>query len=291
VLAIWTTPQDITIPEIPMNSSPKLALNDGRSIPQLGFGVWQVPDGDASNIVGQALRAGYRLIDSAAGYGNEKGVGEAIRDSGLPREDLFVTTKLKTSDHGFDRTLRAFEESLSLLKLDDVDLYLIHWPKPSLGLYVETWRAFIRLRDEGRVKSIGVSNFTIEHLERLIGETGVAPVLNQIELHPRFQQRALREFGAGHGILTESWSPLGRGRLDDNPVLADLASKYRKSWAQIVIRWHLDNGLVVIPKSVTPQRILANFDVFDFRLSPDDMARISELDDPKGRVGSDPDLT
>lgn len=274
-----------------MNSSPKLALNDGRSIPQLGFGVWQVPDGDASNIVGQALRAGYRLIDSAAGYGNEKGVGEAIRDSGLPREDLFVTTKLKTSDHGFDRTLRAFEESLSLLKLDDVDLYLIHWPKPSLGLYVETWRAFIRLRDEGRVKSIGVSNFTIEHLERLIGETGVAPVLNQIELHPRFQQRALREFGAGHGILTESWSPLGRGRLDDNPVLADLASKYRKSWAQIVIRWHLDNGLVVIPKSVTPQRILANFDVFDFRLSPDDMARISELDDPKGRVGSDPDLT
>jgi 2,5-diketo-D-gluconate reductase A len=291
VLAIWTTPQDITIPEIPMNSSPKLALNDGRSIPQLGFGVWQVPDGDASNIVGQALRAGYRLIDTAAGYGNEKGVGEAIRDSGLPREDLFVTTKLKTSDHGFDRTLRAFEESLSLLKLDDVDLYLIHWPKPSLGLYVETWRAFIRLRDEGRVKSIGVSNFTIEHLERLIGETGVAPVLNQIELHPRFQQRALREFGAGHGILTESWSPLGRGRLDDNPVLADLASKYRKSWAQIVIRWHLDNGLVVIPKSVTPQRILANFDVFDFRLSPDDMARISELDDPKGRVGSDPDLT
>jgi 2,5-diketo-D-gluconate reductase A len=291
VLAIWTTPQDITIPEIPMNSSPKLALNDGRSIPQLGFGVWQVPDGDASNIVGQALRAGYRLIDTAAGYGNEKGVGEAIRDSGLPREDLFVTTKLKTSDHGFDRTLRAFEESLSLLKLDDVDLYLIHWPKPSLGLYVETWRAFIRLRDEGRVKSIGVSNFTIEHLKRLIGETGVAPVLNQIELHPRFQQRALREFGAGHGILTESWSPLGRGRLDDNPVLADLASKYRKSWAQIVIRWHLDNGLVVIPKSVTPQRILANFDVFDFRLSPDDMARISELDDPKGRVGSDPDLT
>jgi 2,5-diketo-D-gluconate reductase A len=291
VLAIWTTPQDITIPEIPMNSSPKLALNDGRSIPQLGFGVWQVPDGDASNIVGQALRAGYRLIDTAAGYGNEKGVGEAIRDSGLPREDLFVTTKLKTSDHGFDRTLRAFEESLSLLKLDDVDLYLIHWPKPSLGLYVETWRAFIRLRDEGRVKSIGVSNFTIEHLERLIGETGVAPVLNQIELHPRFQQRALREFGAGHGILTESWSPLGRGRLDDNPVLADLASKYRKSWAQIVIRWHLDNGLVVIPKSVTPQRILANFDVFDFRLSPDDMARIRELDDPKGRVGSDPDLT
>jgi 2,5-diketo-D-gluconate reductase A len=291
VLAIWTTPQDITIPEIPMNSSPKLALNDGRSIPQLGFGVWQVPDGDASNIVGQALRAGYRLIDTAAGYGNEKGVGEAIRDSGLPREDLFVTTKLKTSDHGFDRTLRAFEESLSLLKLDDVDLYLIHWPKPSLGLYVETWRAFIRLRDEGRVKSIGVSNFTIEHLKRLIGETGVAPVLNQIELHPRFQQRALREFGAGHGILTESWSPLGRGRLDDNPVLADLASKYRKSWAQIVIRWHLDNGLVVIPKSVTPQRILANFDVFDFRLSPDDMARIRELDDPKGRVGSDPDLT
>jgi 2,5-diketo-D-gluconate reductase A len=291
VLAIWTTPQDITIPEIPMNSSPKLALNDGRSIPQLGFGVWQVPDGDASNIVGQALRAGYRLIDTAAGYGNEKGVGEAIRDSGLPREDLFVTTKLKTSDHGFDRTLRAFEESLSLLKLDDVDLYLIHWPKPSLGLYVETWRAFIRLRDEGRVKSIGVSNFTIEHLKRLIGETGVAPVLNQIELHPRFQQRALREFGAGHGILTESWSPLGRGRLDDNPVLADVASKYRKSWAQIVIRWHLDNGLVVIPKSVTPQRILANFDVFDFRLSPDDMARISELDDPKGRVGSDPDLT
>ena len=274
-----------------MNSSPKLALNDGRSIPQLGFGVWQVPDGDASNIVGQALRAGYRLIDTAAGYGNEKGVGEAIRGSGLPREDLFVTTKLKTSDHGFDRTLRAFEESLSLLKLDDVDLYLIHWPKPSLGLYVETWRAFIRLRDEGRVKSIGVSNFTIEHLKRLIGETGVAPVLNQIELHPRFQQRALREFGAGHGILTESWSPLGRGRLDDNPVLADLASKYRKSWAQIVIRWHLDNGLVVIPKSVTPQRILANFDVFDFRLSPDDMARISELDDPKGRVGSDPDLT
>jgi len=258
-------------------------------MPQLGFGLWQVPDAETADVVGQAIRAGYRMVDSAAAYGNEAGVGEALRASGLARDDIFVTTKLANPNHGFDEALRAFDESLDRLGLDHVDLYLIHWPRPWMDRYVQTWRAFGRIKQEGRARSIGVSNFTVDHLQRLIDETGIVPVLNQIELHPRFQQRDMREFHRKHGIVTQSWSPLGRGHLDGNETIADLAAKYGKSWAQIVIRWHIDSGLAVIPKSVTPERIRENIDVFDFEFSPDDLARIDALDRSDGRVGAHPD--
>ncbi|MCP8938333.1 aldo/keto reductase [Alsobacter sp. SYSU M60028] len=267
---------------------PRLVFNDGHSIPQLGFGVWQVPPQDTARAVREALAVGYRSIDTAAGYENEAGVGEAVRDSGLRRDEIFVTTKLKSTEHGYDNALRAFDASMNELKLEQVDLYLIHWPKPHLGLYVETWKAFVRLREEGRAISIGVSNFTPEHLDRIVGETGVAPALNQIELHPRFQQHALREANARHGVLTESWSPLGRGRLHENATLAEIGRRHGKSWAQVVLRWHIDNGFIVIPRSVNPARVRENFEVFDFRLDADDMARIAALDDPNGRVGGDP---
>jgi 2,5-diketo-D-gluconate reductase A len=248
-----------------------------------------VPNAEAADAVGQAIRTGYRMIDSAAAYGNEAGVGEAVRASGLTRDELFVTTKLANPNHGYDEALRAFDESLDRLGFDYVDLYLIHWPRPWEGRYVQTWRAFQRIKEEGRARSIGVSNFTVEHLQRLVDETGIIPVLNQIELHPRFQQRDMRAFHRKHGIVTQSWSPLGRERLNENETIADLAAKYTKSWAQIVIRWHIDNGLAVIPKSVTPERIRENIDVFDFQLSPDDLARMDELDSSEGRVGGHPD--
>ena len=260
-----------------------ITLNDGRSMPRLGLGVWQTPAGDAARIMAEAVAAGYRAVDTASAYGNEEGVGQ-----GLAGTDVFLTTKLWNADHGFDATLRAFEISLERLKRKTVDLYLIHWPAPRKDLYVETWKALVRLREEGRALSIGVSNFNADHLERIIGETGVTPAVNQIELHPRFQQRALREVHARLGVLTESWSPLGRGKLLDDPALAALAAKHGKTPAQVVIRWHLDEGLILIPKTVSAERLRENIAVWDFTLDGDDLARIAALDSAEGRTGPDP---
>lgn len=265
-----------------------LTFNDGRTIPQVGLGVWQTPNDDAAMVVKTALDTGYRHIDTAAAYRNEKGVGEGIRASGLSRDEVFVTTKLWNDNQGYDATLVAAEKSLGRLGLDHLDLYLIHWPAPKKGLFVETWKAFVRLKEEGRVKSIGVSNFAAEHLDRIIGETGVAPAINQIELHPRFQQRALREANAERGVLTQSWSPLGQGQLLADPVIAAIAAKHGRTPAQVIIRWHVDSGLVVIPKSVTPARIVQNFGVFDFQLDAEDKAAIAGLDTDGGRIGPDP---
>ncbi len=268
---------------------PAVPLNDGHTIPQIGFGVWQIPNEGAQAAVSEAFRVGYRSVDSAMIYGNEEGLGEAIAASGIPREELFITTKLWNDDQGYDSALRAFDASLERLRLDHVDLYLIHWPSPHRGLYVESWKALIQIKRNGRARSVGVSNFTAAHLERIIGETGEAPALNQVELHPRFQQRALREFHARHNIATESWSPLGQGRLLDDPAIAAIAAKHGKTPAQVILRWHLDSDLIAIPKSATPSRIRENFDVFGFTLNPDDQESIAALDDPAGRIGSDPD--
>lgn len=272
-----------------MNDQPQVILNDRRAMPQLGFGVWRVEGDTAATIVGEALGAGYRLVDTAMIYGNEAGVGAALAAGPVPRDDVFVTTKLWNADQGHDAALRAFDASLGRLGLDAVDLYLIHWPCPGRGLFVETWKALVRLRDEGRARSIGVSNFTPETLDRIVDATGVVPAVNQIELHPRFQQRGMRALHAALGIATQSWSPLGRGHLDASPVLAGIAARHRKSWAQVVIRWHLQSGLAVIPKSATPARIVANRDVFDFALDAEEMAAIDGLDNPEGRGGPDPD--
>lgn len=273
-----------------MPTIPSIPLNDGRPMPQLGFGVWQVTNHEATSIVGEALEAGYRSIDTAAIYGNEEGVGEAIRTSSIPREELFITTKLWNNNHGYDAALAAFDQSLERLKLDFVDLYLIHWPVAGSEAYLETWRALIKLKEDGRAKSIGVSNFMIPHLRRIITETGVVPSVNQIELHPRFQQRELRVFHAGHGIATESWSPLGQGTLIADETIAEIGRKYGKTTAQVILRWHLDNGLIAIPKSATASRIRENVDVFDFTLDADDMSALEALDDKAGRVGPDPEF-
>jgi 2,5-diketo-D-gluconate reductase A len=272
-----------------MTNVPVIALNDGRAIPQLGFGVWQIPNEEAQAAVSEAFRVGYRSIDSAKIYENEKGLGDAIAASDIPREELFITTKLWNDDQGFDNALRAFDASLQRLRLEYVDLYLIHWPSPHRGLYAESWKALVRIKQEGRARSIGVSNFTTAHLQRILDETGETPVLNQIELHPRFQQKDLRAFHARHNIATESWSPLGQGKLLDDPTITTIAEKHRKTPAQVILRWHLDNGLITIPKSATPSRIRENFLVFDITLDHDDLEKIAALDDPAGRIGSDPD--
>jgi diketogulonate reductase-like aldo/keto reductase len=267
---------------------PPIILNNGVEMPQLGYGVWQVPDDEAESAVGVALEAGYRSIDTAAIYGNEEGTGKAIAASGIPREELFVTTKLWNSEQGYDSTLRAFDESLAKLGLEYVDLYLIHWPLPSKGLYVDTYKAFEKLHADGRIKAIGVSNFLPEHLERLIGETSVVPAVNQIELHPHLQQQASRDYHAQHGIATEAWSPLGQGKgLLEVPAIVAIARKHDRTPAQIVLRWHLQLGNVVIPKSVTPSRIKENIDVFDFSLDDEDLAAISALNEDR-RIGPDP---
>ncbi|MEO9339728.1 aldo/keto reductase [Mesorhizobium sp. SB112] len=271
-----------------MTTQPSVKFNDGKSIPQVGLGVWQTPNDTAVTAVRAALDAGYRHIDTAAIYENEEGVGKGLRDSDVAREDIFVTTKLWNSEQGFDTTLKAFDASLKRLGLDYIDLYLIHWPAPKKELYLDTWRAFIKLHEEGRVRSIGVSNFQVEHLDRLIAETGVTPVLNQIELHPRFQQTALREAHKERGIATQSWSPLGQGKLLSDPAIEAIATKHGRTPAQTIIRWHLDNGLIAIPKSVTPSRIEENFDVFGFKLDADDLASIAKLDDRDGRLGPNP---
>jgi 2,5-diketo-D-gluconate reductase A len=265
-------------------SHPSITLNDGVAMPQFGLGVWQTPAGETAGAVRTAVEAGYRMVDTAAIYRNEEGVGEALAD----HPEIFVTTKLWNSDQGYDPALKAFEVSARKLRREVVDLYLIHWPAPRQDRYVESWKALVRLREEGRVRSIGVSNFYPEQLARIVAETGVTPAVNQVELHPTFQQRRLRETHERLGIATESWSPLGQGRLLEDPTLAAIGEKHGKTAAQVIIRWHLDNDLIVIPKSVHAERIRQNAEVFDFRLDGEDLARITALDDPDGRIGPDP---
>lgn len=271
-----------------MNEEVYVSLNDKMKMPMLGFGVWKIGNEEAPQIIDCALDCGYRSIDTASIYGNEEGVGKGVAQSKVKREEIFLTTKVWNQDQGYDASLRAMDQSLTKLKTSYVDLYLIHWPAPKNDKYISTWKALARLRSEGLTKSIGVSNFTISHLERLMNETGIIPSVNQVELHPAFQQKELRKFHAQHNIVTEAWSPLARGLFNDHPIFIKLAEKYKKTPTQIVLRWHMDNHTVAIPKSSTPQRILENFSIFDFRLSLEDMNLISGLDDPKGRTGPDP---
>ncbi len=266
-----------------MADQPSVTLNDGALMPQFGLGVWQTPDGEAPAAVEAAIAAGYKLVDTAAIYGNETGVGQGLKGA----QGVYLTTKLWNDRQGFDSTLKAFAESEKRLGRR-IDLFLIHWPRPDLDRYVDAWRALIRLKEEGRVGSIGVSNFMPEHLDRIIGETGVVPAVNQIELHPRFQQKRLVEAHQKHGIVTESWSPLGRGSLLDDPAIGRIAKKHGKTPAQAIIRWHLDQGYVVIPKSANPGRIRQNIEVFDFRLDEEDQKTLAALDRADGRTGPDP---
>jgi diketogulonate reductase-like aldo/keto reductase len=267
---------------------PKIPLRGDVEIPQLGFGVFQVPPEDTAEVTTRALQAGYRHIDTAAAYGNEAAVGQAVRASGLDRSEVFITTKCFNDDQGHQQAHKAFKASLDRLELDYLDLYLIHWPVPSRDKYVETWQAFIELQAEGVVRAIGVSNFQPAHLRRIIDETGVTPAVNQVELHPRLQQAGLRREHEELGIVTEAWSPLAQGAVLDDPVITEIAETHSKTAGQVVIRWHLQLGNVVIPKSVTPERIEQNFDVFDFHLSEREMAAIEELDAGE-RTGPDPD--
>jgi 2,5-diketo-D-gluconate reductase A len=272
-------------------AAPPIMLNDGNRIPSLGFGVFQVPPESTTQAVSTALQVGYRHIDTAAAYNNERETGQAIAESGLAREDVFLVTKLWNADQGYDETLAAFDKSAERLGLDQLggylDLYLIHWPVPAIGNFVDTFRAFAALRDLGRIRSIGVSNFAPEHLITLIDATGIVPTVNQIELHPLLPQTEAREVHAKLGIATEAWSPLGQGSLLDNPVVTAVAEAHRSTPAQVLIRWHLQLGNIVIPKSVNPERIASNFDVFDFELCEDDMASLSSLEDGT-RLGPDP---
>jgi 2,5-diketo-D-gluconate reductase A len=266
---------------------PTVSLHDGVEIPQLGFGVFQIPSEETQAAVEAALRVGYRHIDTAAAYRNEEGVGRAVAASGVAREDVFVTTKLWNSRQGYDSTLSAFESSRSRLGCDYVDLYLIHWPVPTEDRFVDTWKAFERIHEEGGARTIGVSNFRVEDLERLEGETGTRPTVNQIELHPRFQQAKLRAWHAERGIATEAWSPLAQGALLSHPTFAEIAERHGKTAAQAILRWHVQLGNVVIPKSATPERIGQNIDIFDFELSEEEMAAIERLDSGE-RIGPDP---
>jgi 2,5-diketo-D-gluconate reductase A len=267
---------------------PTIDLGGDVEVPQLGFGVFQIPPEETAKAVTQALESGYRHIDTAAAYRNERAVGEALAASGLPRDDVFVTTKVWNSQQGYDSTLAAFDASAGRLGLEYVDLYLIHWPAPGNDRYVETWRAFQALQEDGRIRAIGVSNFQPAHLRRLIDETGVSPSINQVELHPRLQQEDLRAFHREHSIVTEAWSPLAQGRLLDDPALATIAAAHGKTPAQVVLRWHIHLGNVVIPKSVTPSRIRENLDLFDFELTGEDLEAIRRLDRGE-RTGMDPD--
>jgi 2,5-diketo-D-gluconate reductase A len=268
---------------------PTVRLNDGSDIPQFGFGVFQIPAGETGAAVRTALDAGYRHIDTAQMYGNEAEVGRPIAESGVAREDVFVTTKLDNGCHAYDAALDALDESLRRLGFDYVDLFLIHWPRPKEGRYVETWTALEKLKTDGKARSIGVSNFTIEHLDRLADRTGTVPAVNQIELHPQFPQAALRAYHAERGIATEAWSPIGQGGdLLHDERLGALADRHGRSPAQIVLRWHIQLGNIVFPKSVTPERIRENIDVFDFELTADDMSVVDSLDTGT-RKGPDPD--
>jgi len=268
-------------------SVPTVVLRDGVEIPQLGLGVFQVPAEETQGVVEEALAAGYHHIDTAAAYGNEEGVGAAIAASGCSRESLFVTTKLWNSEQGYDSTLRAFEQSLGRLGIDRVDLYLIHWPMPAADRYLDTWRALERIQEEGLSRSIGVSNFRIEDLRRLQQEADYMPTINQVELHPRFQQGELRAWHAEHAIATEAWSPLAQAALLSDPTIERIAARHERTAAQTILRWHLQLGNVVIPKSATPQRIRENIELFDFELSAEEMATIAGLDAGE-RIGPDP---
>jgi 2,5-diketo-D-gluconate reductase A len=266
---------------------PVLTLYDGVEIPQLGFGVFQIPPEETQEKVEEALATGYRHVDTAAAYRNEAGVGAAIAASGVRRDDVFVTTKLWNSEQGYDPTLRAFEKSIERLGTGHVDLYLIHWPLPSKDLFLDSWRAFERIREEGGARSIGVSNFRVEDLERLEREAERRPTVNQIELHPRLQQPELRAWHADHDVVTEAWSPLAQGDLLEDGTIETVAAHHDRTPAQVILRWHLQVGNVVIPKSATPERIRENFKVFDFELSEDDMAALERLDAGE-RTGPDP---
>ena len=270
---------------------PTIRLNDDHTIPQLGFGVFQIPPADTARAVGVALEVGYRHIDTAEMYGNERGVGQGLRDSGLDRGDVFITSKLNNGFHRPDDARRAFERTLAELGSDYVDLFLIHWPLPTLydGDFVSTWRVLEEFRRDGRARSIGVSNFTVEHLERLRDETDTVPAVNQIELHPYFVNAEVREYGEEHGIATEAWSPIAQGAVLDDPVIVSIAHRLGRSPAQVVLRWHLERGSIVFPKSTTPSRIAENFALFDFTLAPDEIDAISELDRGEaGRRGPNP---
>jgi 2,5-diketo-D-gluconate reductase A len=268
-------------------TQPTILLNDGNSIPTVGLGVWQTPPEETQRAVEAALSTGYRHIDTAAVYGNETEVGHAIKGSGVPREDVFLVTKLWNADQGYDKGLKAFDTSAERLGVDYVDLYLIHWPVPEANLFVDSFKALAHLREQGRVRSIGVSNFAPEHLRTLVEATGIVPAVNQIELHPRLPQQELRDVHAELGIATEAWSPLGQGGLLADPVVVAVAEAHGKTPAQVLIRWHIQLGNIVIPKSVNPDRIASNFDVFDFELSSDDIASIATLDNG-ARLGPDP---
>ena len=268
-------------------SIPTITLNNGVTIPQLGFGVFQVPDDETTAAVTAALAAGYRSIDTAAIYGNEAGVGRALAESGIPRAELFITTKLWNSDQGFESTLAAHDASLAALGLDYVDLYLIHWPAPANDRYPESWRAMEQLLADGRVRAIGVSNFTPEHLERLAETAAIVPAVNQIELHPRLTQTRTSAANTARGIATEAWSPLAQGGLLADPVIADVAARAGRTPAQVILRWHLQQGRIAIPKSVTPSRIAENLAVFDFELSAADLLLIDALN-TDSRIGPDP---
>lgn len=272
-------------------TAPLTALNDGNAIPSVGLGVAQTPPKETEQAVSAALQVGYRHIDTAASYGNEREVGRAVKKSGIPRDEIFIVTKLWNADQGYDSTMKAFEKSSKRLGLNGeggyLDLYLIHWPVPAISEFVDTWRAFGAMRDLGHIRSIGVSNFAPEHLNTLIDATGIVPVVNQVELHPLMTQVELREVHKKLGIATEAWSPLGQGRLLDHPTITGIADAYGRTPAQVIIRWHVQIGNIVIPKSVNPERIASNFDVFNFELSDDDVTSISSLDNGT-RLGPDP---
>lgn len=269
-----------------MTIPPHISLNDGNAIPRIGLGVWRLPDSDAPQLVADAIAAGYRHIDTAEAYQNEAGVGHGLKRANVRRRDLWITSKLQTSLQGYDSTLRAFDQTMAKLALDQLDLFLVHWPAPARNQYVATWKAFIELQQQGRIRSIGVSNFLPGHLERLIGETGVTPAVNQIELHPKYQQAATRDWHAQHGIVTESYSPLGgKGtELLNDPVISGIAQRIGRSPAQVIIRWHLQLDLVVLPKSSKLERAVENLDVWDFELTDDDMAAVGGLDSSDGKT-------
>jgi 2,5-diketo-D-gluconate reductase A len=275
-----------------MNRVPSIALNDGRSIPQLGLGVYQIPVGATARAVGDALALGYRHIDTAQGYANERGVGDGVRASGLDRAEVFVTSKLTNSAHRPDAARRAFAGTLSELGFDYIDLFLIHWPVPTRygGDFASTWKVLEEFQHDGRARSIGVSNFEPDHLERLAGASKVVPCVNQVELQPYFQNREVRVYDEAHGIVTQAWSPLAQGRVLADPVLTSIAAKAGRSPAQVVLRWHIERGHVVIPKSVSAARMRENFELFDWQLEPDDLAAVDALErGESGRDGPHPD--
>ncbi len=275
-----------------MGAVPDITLNDGNTIPQLGFGVYQIQPEDTAQAVGEALGIGYRHIDTAQMYGNEREVGEAIRASGLDRGEIFVTSKLNNSFHEPEDARKAFDTTLSDLGFDYVDLFLIHWPLPTVydGDYVSTWKTLEEFKGDGRARSIGVSNFQVEHLERLAAETGTVPAVNQIEVHPYLTNEAVRAYGREHGIATEAWSPIAQGGVLEDPTIAEISGKTGKTPAQVVLRWHIERDDIVFPKSVTPSRIRENFELFDFELDPADVEAIAALDRGEdGRTGPHPD--